>query len=92
MSPAINRLTDPNTGGGIVLSTSQTFVRVNGQTVATNGDPVSNHGPPPHDAPLTANGVGFFTINGIPVNTNISQNTCGHLRNSSQFWFDIQNK
>lgn len=86
---AINRVTDPNTGGGVVLSTSQTFCKVNGQFVATNGDPVSNHGLPPHDAALTANGVEFFKINNIPVNTNISLNTCGHIRNSSQNWFKV---
>lgn len=85
----INRVSDPNSGGGVVVSTSQTFVKANGQYIATDGDPVSAHGPTPHDAPVTANGQSWFTINGIPVNINGDSDTCGHPRASSQSWFDV---
>lgn len=85
----INRVTDPNTGGGVVVSTSQTFCKANGQYIATNGDSVSSHGVSPHDSPVTANGLSWFKINGIPVNVNGNADSCGHTRNSSQSWFNI---
>jgi uncharacterized Zn-binding protein involved in type VI secretion len=85
----INRLTDVNTASAAVTSTGQTFATVAGQYIATNGDPVAGHGIPPHASPVTANGLSWFTISGIPVNVNGNADSCGHTRNSSVSWFDV---
>jgi len=91
----INRLTDPNDGGGEVLSTKQTWFTVDGQPVATDGDSVSSHPPCPVE-PIhcegncfTANGATWFTIDGIPVNRDGDADNCGHVRVSNQHWFDV---
>ena len=91
--PFINRLNDPDTGGGVVTSTKQTFFVVGNEYVATDGDPVSSHPPCPdpeiHCAPNAANGVTWFVIQGVPVNVNGDADTCGHVRNTSLDWFNV---
>ena len=76
----VHRLGDPNTAGAAVTATKQSFCFVNGEPMATDGDPVASHGPPPHAAPVTANGSPGTFINGVPVNGVGDADTCGHAR------------
>lgn len=81
MSNQIHRLGDRNDAGAAITSTKQTFVKVGGQPVATDGDPVAGHGIPPHSSPTTANGTTFVKIGGIPINRQNDSDSCGHKRN-----------
>ena len=81
--PAVHRLGDANTGGGIILSTTQSSVFVNGKLASTDGSLVSGHLPfvPPHvPTTQTANGSSSVFIEGIPVNRLGDADVCGHPR------------
>jgi uncharacterized Zn-binding protein involved in type VI secretion len=82
MGRPVQRVTDPNDGGGIVTSSLQDFVTDQGLPIAVDGSPVSGHPPfvPPHSGPVTDNGAAFVTINGIAVNRTGDADTCGHAR------------
>lgn len=78
--PAIQRIGDANSGGGVVTSSGQSHVSANGLLVAVDGSPVSGHGLGVHSAPVTANGSSKVFINGIPVNKTGDADSCGHAR------------
>lgn len=81
--PAVHRLGDANSAGGVILSTSQGSVFVNGKLAATDGSTVSGHFPffPPHvPTTKTANGSSTVFIEGIPVNRLGDADECGHPR------------
>ena len=80
MPGQIHRKDDENDAGAKITSTKQTAVKVGGQPVATDGDPVAGHGLPPHASPETANGNQFVKIGGIPVNRKGHEDSCGHVR------------
>lgn len=78
----VHRVTDTNTAGAPVVASLQSFVRDNGQLMAVDGSPVEPHVPfvPLHSTPHTANGLGWWRINGIPVNVVGNPDDCGHPR------------
>jgi uncharacterized Zn-binding protein involved in type VI secretion len=81
---------DPDTGGGIIETPIQNFVKANGILVSVDGSPVSDH--EDHTAVKTANGSAFVKINGIAVNIFGRADTCGHTRAGTQVsWFTIEN-
>ena len=80
MAAETQRLGDPNDAGAVITSTKQTFMKVGGQPVATDGDPVAPHGLPPHASPVTANGSSKVKINGVPINRKEDADSCGHVR------------
>jgi len=80
MTNQIHRLGDENDAGAKIESTKQTFVKVGGEPVATDGDPVEGHGLSPHANPKTANGTAFVKIGGIPINRQNDDDSCGHTR------------
>ena len=81
--PAVHRIGDPNSGGGVILSTTQGSVYVNGTLASTDGSVVSGHNPPvPPHVPLTNTTSGSSTVSfeGIPVNRDGDPDACGHAR------------
>lgn len=82
MSSPAHRVGDVDTGGGVVTSSLQSKVRINGRLASVDGSPVSGHPPflPPHDAPSTANGSSKVRFGGIPANRQGDADTCGHAR------------
>lgn len=84
--PAIQRLTDANSAGGIINSIPQTTVFANNLRVSINGSIGSSH-PPCPTVPIhcqgnwtTANGSSRVYVAGIPVNFTGNADTCGHTR------------
>jgi uncharacterized Zn-binding protein involved in type VI secretion len=84
--PAVQRMTDQNTGGGIIQTIPQTFVRVDGLVVAVVGSMGSAH-PPCPEVPIhcanawqTSVGSSSVRIAGIPVIRTEDPDTCGHAR------------
>ncbi len=78
--PAIERLGDPNTGGGTVKVIPQNTVFANNLLVSVNGSTVSKHGKNRHKAPSTANGSKNVFVNNIAINRVGDSDTCGHSR------------
>ena len=75
MPGQIPRKDDENDAGAKITSTKQTAVKVGGQPVATDGDPVAGLVIPLE--PETANGNQFVKIGGIPVNRQGHEDSCG---------------
>lgn len=76
-----------DSAGGALISANQSFVTANGLRVIVMRDPVTPHGQPPHSpAPTMAQGLPWFTINGIPVVVAGMSATCGHTA-TGQTWF-----
>jgi len=81
MGRAIVRVGDKNSGGGAVISGSQT-VKMNGRAIALDGSPVTCHNPNngPHvHAQCRASEYGI-TIEGRRVIYVGDVDTCGHVR------------
>jgi uncharacterized Zn-binding protein involved in type VI secretion len=76
----IHRLGDTNDAGAEITSTKQTTVKIAGQFVATDGDPVAAHGIGEHASPETANGCATVKINDVPINHTGNEDSCGHVR------------
>jgi len=76
----IQRLTDPNTAGAPVTSTSCQVTFACNLLVATDGDPVAGHGTGIHAAPVTANGSDLVWAEGERVNRLGDPDSCGHPR------------
>ncbi|RAI01103.1 hypothetical protein DLJ53_17965 [Acuticoccus sediminis] len=85
MTNKAHRVGDTNTAGAPVTDSLQTFFRDGGKLVAVDGSPVAPHTPftTPHITTVTANGVSWFRINGIPANRTGDADSCGHARASS---------
>ena len=81
-SKEIHRLGDVNNVGAAISSTKQTFAKIGGKPIATNGDDVEDHGDGIHNNAKTANGADWARINGIPINRQGDADTCGHTRAS----------
>lgn len=80
---------DPDSGGGVVETPAQSFVKANGILVSVNGSPVSPH--EDHTGVTTATGSSFVKINGVPVNIVGNPDTCGHTRvGSTVAWWQIE--
>ena len=84
--PAIQRVGDANTAGGIA-HIGIASVRVNGRCVIVVGNPVTPHPccgsrgcPPIHCSATTANGSRTVRAGGIPIVYTGSADTCGHPR------------
>jgi uncharacterized Zn-binding protein involved in type VI secretion len=84
--PACQRLQDANAGGGMLTSTPQTIVTVDGQRVAVVGAKGTAHPPCPEDDShcagvwQTAGGSGSVRIAGQAVIRTQDADTCGHRR------------
>lgn len=79
-----------DSAGGVILGGGQDFVSVEGAPVAVLGDPVAGHGKDAHAGPVMAEGVGFFTINGVEVVRAGNAASCGHLATGSDFFTIIE--
>ena len=86
--PAVQRVGDANGAGGVAQG-GVASVRVNGQPIIVDGNPVTAHAPwpqrrnnphPPHAAATTTGGNGTVKAGGIPVVTTGCADTCGHAR------------
>ena len=84
--PAVQRLGDPNGGGG-VLTAGEATVRVNGRPIGIAGSAVSPHTPcgspggSLHCNATTTGGTGTVRAGGKPVlRTGRDADSCGHLR------------
>lgn len=79
-----------DSAGGVILGGGQDFVAVEGALVAVEGDPVAGHGLDEHAGPVMAEGVGFFTINGVEVVRAGKAASCGHPASGSDFFTIIE--
>lgn len=86
--PAVQRVGDANGAGGVAQG-GVASVRVNGQPIIVDGNPVTAHAPwpqrrnnphPPHAAATTTGGNGTVKAGGVPVVTTGCADTCGHAR------------
>jgi uncharacterized Zn-binding protein involved in type VI secretion len=79
--PAVQRVGDSNSAGGIITS-GYNPVRINNRVVSVDGSPVSPHTPyrSPHTSPVTTSGVGSVRAGGIPINITGNPDSCGHPR------------
>lgn len=75
--PAVQRMGDVNDGGGIIDDIPQSTVYVNGELLAVDGSTGTPHGDGDWE---TANGNTTVLINGLPVNTDGNEDSCGHIR------------
>jgi uncharacterized Zn-binding protein involved in type VI secretion len=77
--PAVQRLGDRDTGGGVITSAIKS-VRVNNLPVSVNGCTVSPHNSRPTHVPVTANGIKNVRVGNRPINVTGNADTCGHAR------------
>lgn len=75
------RVGDPNVAGGLIQSGDPT-VLVNGRPIATAFSPVTPHAPfkGPHLHAQTTSKDFQVLVNGVPVTTSGTIDTCGHPR------------
>jgi uncharacterized Zn-binding protein involved in type VI secretion len=84
--PAVQRLEDANAAGGVLTSTPQDFVTVDGKRVAVVGAKGTAHPPCPDDNAhcagvwATAGGSSSVRIAGKAVIRRDDADTCGHTR------------
>ena len=80
--PAIQRMGDANSAGGVINSIPQSTVKANGSLVSVNGSKGTGHGIGIHAANAwdTANGSSTVRAGGTPVNRTGDADTCGHAR------------
>lgn len=78
----MQRMNDPNTGGGKITSIPQGTVYANNRLVAVNGSKGTGHGTGRHrtGAWKTQNGSSTVYVNSIPVNRDGDTDDCGHSR------------
>jgi len=80
---SVQRLGDPNAGGGLIMSGDPT-VLVNGRPIAVLGGSVSPHPPCPkpstHCRAQTQANQFTVLVNGKPAITTGAIDTCGHSR------------
>jgi hypothetical protein len=83
---AVERMHDANSGGGIIQTIPQNFVRVDGLVVSVVGSRGSAHPPCPDDEShcqniwQTTRGAARVRIQGMPVIRCNDPDSCGHLR------------
>jgi uncharacterized Zn-binding protein involved in type VI secretion len=77
--PAVQRVGDSDSGGGVVTSGVDS-VRINNRVVSVNGSPVSPHSSDPVHVPVTTGGVASVKAGGRPINVAGNPDTCGHAR------------
>ncbi len=80
MPRPISNLGDPNTGGGIIISTKCPNILAGGRPIATTGDVVSPHDSKPVHFAVTGPGNFRNLNNGVPTNAVGDRDTCGHVR------------
>ena len=85
--PGVQRVGDPNSGGGIAVGPGHTNVLVNGRPVATAGSSVTPHPccgaqgcPPVHCAAKTTSTSPTVLVGGIPICVTGDIDTCGDSR------------
>lgn len=69
--------------GGLIASSLQVFVLVEGFPAAVVGSPVASHGGGPHSAATLVVGSLFVRINGLPVVRAGDVASCGHVATGS---------
>lgn len=74
--------------GGPQIGGHAPWFTVDGQVVVCVGDPVTPHGVAKHADPYMAEGVDWFTIDGIPVCREGNAADCGHPT-TGRGWFQI---
>ena len=81
MAGQVQRLGDPNSGGGLIMNGDPT-VLVNGRPIATIGCKVTPHPPGQglHVTGFTTANQYTVVVNGKPVATTTAVDTCGHPR------------
>jgi len=77
--PAVQRVGDVDSGGGVITS-GVGSVRINGIPVSVNGFGVSPHARRNSHRPVTAGGVDSVMAGGSPINVAGNADTCGHAR------------
>jgi uncharacterized Zn-binding protein involved in type VI secretion len=84
----VQRVGDPNAGGGLITSGNFT-VLVNGRPVATTGSAVSPHPPCPkggvHCTAKVISSNFSVLVGGKPIATTGDVDTCGHPRSTGSF-------
>ena len=80
--PGVIRLNDINDASGAANSNLASTVFVNGLPCAVVGTVISPHAPwgtphPPHDSPTITTGIDSVLVEGKPIATVGSQNSCG---------------
>lgn len=84
--PAVARMNDQNSGGGVIQTIPQDFVRVDGRIVSVIGSRGSAHAPCPEvqahcqNVWQTTRGAPRVRIKGIPVIRATDPDSCGHVR------------
>ena len=81
--PSVERHTDNNTGGGVVVGPCAPTVITNGLMTSLRGDCVSSHGPAEHAHPHTTVGSPTVIAEGLPVIHFENIDTCGHKRDGT---------
>lgn len=80
MGRPIQRIGDPNNGGGVIYGTKQINVVSGGSPVATTGSQVSPHDSRPVHIDQTGIGSSTVLVGGSPVNRTGDFDTCFHAR------------
>lgn len=80
-----------DSAGGTQLSGHATWMEIEGQPVVCVGDPVEPHAPfvPLHTAPVMAEGVSWFIVDGIPACREGNLANCGHP-STGRGWFQLE--
>ncbi len=80
MPRPISNLGDPNSGGGVIITTKCPTILAGGRPVATTLDVVSPHDSKPTHFAVTGPGNFRNLSNGAPTNAVGDFDTCGHTR------------
>ncbi len=82
MARNVARMTDANSGGGVITTIPQSTVFANSLLVSINGSIGTDHGKNQHNAGRwrTANGSSNVFIQGTPVNRQSDADSCSHSR------------
>lgn len=69
--------------GGQLIAAHQSFVKCSGHLIIVLGDPVTSHGPAPHNNPVVAGSSATVKISGIGIARQGDPASCGHACTSS---------
>lgn len=83
MAGAVSLVGIDTAGGGLVISSPQDFVTVDGVLVACIGSQIADHGSGGHNSALVAEGSSFVSIDGMVVAFALALASCGHSLSGS---------
>lgn len=88
----IHAIGDANDAGGVITTTPNDWVEVDGDLVSVDGAKGTSHTnfkvPHIEGSWSTANGDEWITIDGIPVNFEGDSDSCGHVRSIGHTWVE----